>query len=367
MAIVIAVTDKGAGKKGMSAFIVPTNAPGWVVARLEEKLGQHSSDTAQINFEDCRVPAENLIGEEGEGYKIALSALEGGRIGIAAQSIGMARSAPSVGSIVMTTTTAFSAILAWMGGRRLPGLGWLGIFVAFAGVVIVVNNSLSSWTLALGNIDGALFWVLSAFAWALYVDRCTPYNARLGGLRVFAWTTLIGSVVLTLLALAFDSLAEFGRLDTRQFSYWLYTAIFPVGVAFLGLSIGFERLGVPRVMVYMYLIPVAGVGLSAAFFGDSLTPARVLGGLGVLNLEGIQSRYEDPDAELRRIADYPPDQATRGLQDIYRARDVDADLMVERIKEIKASGVLTAGGRSARSEESGPRAALAISRTRMAA
>ena len=196
--------------------------------------------------------------------------------------LGMARSAPSVGSIVMTTTTAFSAILAWMGGRRLPGLGWLGIFVAFAGVVIVVNNSLSSWTLALGNIDGALFWMLSAFAWALYVDRCTPYNARLGGLRVFAWTTLIGSVVLTLLALAFDSLAEFGRLDTRQFSYWLYTAIFPVGVAFLGLSIGFERLGVPRVMVYMYLIPIAGVGLSAAIFGDPLTPARVLGGLVVL-------------------------------------------------------------------------------------
>ncbi len=93
VAIVIAMTDKGAGKKGMSAFIVPTNAPGYVVARLEDKLGQHSSDTAQINFDNCRVPAENLIGQEGEGYKIALGALEGGRIGIAAQSVGMARSA----------------------------------------------------------------------------------------------------------------------------------------------------------------------------------------------------------------------------------------------------------------------------------
>jgi alkylation response protein AidB-like acyl-CoA dehydrogenase len=93
VAIVIAVTDKGAGKKGMSAFIVPTNSPGYQVARLEEKLGQHSSDTAQINFDNCRVPAANLIGAEGEGYRIALSALEGGRIGIAAQSIGMARSA----------------------------------------------------------------------------------------------------------------------------------------------------------------------------------------------------------------------------------------------------------------------------------
>jgi butyryl-CoA dehydrogenase len=93
VAIVIAVTDKGAGKKGMSAFIVPTDTPGYVVARLEDKLGQHSSDTAQIRFDGCRIPAENLIGAEGEGYRIALSALEGGRIGIAAQSLGMARSA----------------------------------------------------------------------------------------------------------------------------------------------------------------------------------------------------------------------------------------------------------------------------------
>ena len=98
-AVVIAVTDKAAGKKGMSAFIVPTHRlgnHGWVVARIEDKLGQHSSDTAQINLENCRVPAENLIGEEGEGYKIALSALEGGRIGIGAQSVGMARSALEV-------------------------------------------------------------------------------------------------------------------------------------------------------------------------------------------------------------------------------------------------------------------------------
>ena len=98
-AVVIAVTDKAAGKKGMSAFIVPTHRlgnHGWVVARIEDKLGQHSSDTAQINLENCRVPAENLIGEEGEGYKTALSALEGGRIGIAAQSVGMARSALEV-------------------------------------------------------------------------------------------------------------------------------------------------------------------------------------------------------------------------------------------------------------------------------
>jgi butyryl-CoA dehydrogenase len=93
LAVVVAVTDKGAGKKGMSAFLVPTDTPGYVVARLEDKIGQHSSDTAQINFDNCRIPADHLIGDEGQGYRIALSALEGGRIGIAAQSVGMARSA----------------------------------------------------------------------------------------------------------------------------------------------------------------------------------------------------------------------------------------------------------------------------------
>jgi butyryl-CoA dehydrogenase len=93
LAIVMAVTDKAAGKKGISAFVVPTRTPGYVVARLEDKLGQHASDTAQIVFEDCRIPAFNRLGDEGQGLKIALSGLEGGRIGIAAQSVGMARAA----------------------------------------------------------------------------------------------------------------------------------------------------------------------------------------------------------------------------------------------------------------------------------
>jgi alkylation response protein AidB-like acyl-CoA dehydrogenase len=93
VAIVMAVTDKAAGKKGISAFWVPTNTPGYIVAGIEHKMGQHSSDTAQIVFDNCRVPLENLIGEEGQGYKIALSGLEGGRIGIASQSVGMARAA----------------------------------------------------------------------------------------------------------------------------------------------------------------------------------------------------------------------------------------------------------------------------------
>ena len=93
LAIVMAVTDKAAGKRGISAFLVPTTTPGYQVARVEDKMGQHASDTAQIVFEQCRVPVENRLGDEGQGLKIALSGLEGGRIGIASQSLGMARAA----------------------------------------------------------------------------------------------------------------------------------------------------------------------------------------------------------------------------------------------------------------------------------
>lgn len=93
LAIVIAVTDPAKGKKGLSAFIVPTDTPGYQVSRVEKKLGQAASDTCAIVLENCRVPAANLLGAEGEGYKVALASLESGRIGIAAQALGMARSA----------------------------------------------------------------------------------------------------------------------------------------------------------------------------------------------------------------------------------------------------------------------------------
>ncbi len=91
--IVFAVTDPEAGKKGISAFIVPTDTPGYKVVRVEEKLGQHSSDTCQIAFDDMRLPENLRLGAEGEGYRIALSNLEGGRVGIASQAVGMARAA----------------------------------------------------------------------------------------------------------------------------------------------------------------------------------------------------------------------------------------------------------------------------------
>ena len=106
-AIVMAVTDKAAGKRGISAFVVPTDSPGYQVARLEDKMGQHASDTAQIVFDGCRVPLSHRLGDEGMGLRIALSGLEGGRIGIASQSVGMARAAFEAALAYSKERTAF--------------------------------------------------------------------------------------------------------------------------------------------------------------------------------------------------------------------------------------------------------------------
>jgi hypothetical protein len=93
IAIVFAVTDPDAGRKGISAFLVPTDSPGFRVSGIEHKLGQRASDTAQLVFEDIELTPDLMLGSEGEGYRIALANLEGGRIGVGAQAVGMARAA----------------------------------------------------------------------------------------------------------------------------------------------------------------------------------------------------------------------------------------------------------------------------------
>lgn len=112
VAIVFAVTDPTRGKKGISAFIVPTDTPGYQVASVEKKLGQKASDTCQIVFENLRLTPDLLLGEEGEGYRIALSNLEGGRIGIAAQATGMARAAYEAALAYAQERQAFGKVIA---------------------------------------------------------------------------------------------------------------------------------------------------------------------------------------------------------------------------------------------------------------
>ena len=112
LAIVFAVTDPAAGKRGISAFVVPTDTPGYRVASVEAKMGQRASDTCQIVFAHCSIPAVNLLGDEGQGYKIALGNLEGGRIGIAAQCIGIARAALEAATLYSREREAFAKPLS---------------------------------------------------------------------------------------------------------------------------------------------------------------------------------------------------------------------------------------------------------------
>ncbi len=107
MALIFAVTDPSAGKKGISAFVVDTSDPGYKVTRVEKKMGQNASDTCEVAIENLKVPADALLGEEGQGYRIALANLEGGRIGIAAQAIGMARAALEIAIRYARERTSF--------------------------------------------------------------------------------------------------------------------------------------------------------------------------------------------------------------------------------------------------------------------
>jgi butyryl-CoA dehydrogenase len=107
VALVFARTEPGGGKRGISAFIVETAWPGYRVGRVERKMGQNASDTCEIHFENLEIPVENRLGEEGEGYRIALANLEGGRIGIAAQSVGMARAAYELALVYAKEREAF--------------------------------------------------------------------------------------------------------------------------------------------------------------------------------------------------------------------------------------------------------------------
>ena len=110
--IVFAVTDPAGGKRGMSAFLVPAGTPGMSVASLEQKMGQEASDTAQLSFDGARIPEDHLIGKEGDGYRIALANLEAGRIGIAAQCVGMARAALRHALAYSKERTAFGKMIS---------------------------------------------------------------------------------------------------------------------------------------------------------------------------------------------------------------------------------------------------------------
>ena len=120
LVIVTAKTDEAKRHKGISAFLVKPGTPGFSVGRIEDKMGLRASDTCDLHFDDCRIPAEDRLGKEGEGFKIAMTALDGGRIGIAAQSVGVAQAAMDAAVKYMKKREAFGQKIS-----KFQGLRWI--------------------------------------------------------------------------------------------------------------------------------------------------------------------------------------------------------------------------------------------------
>jgi alkylation response protein AidB-like acyl-CoA dehydrogenase len=143
IAFVFAVTDPAAGRKGISAFVIPTNIPGYIASRVEEKMGQHASDTCELALNEIVVPEDALLGNEGDGYKIALSNLEGGRIGIAAQCVGVARKALELARDYAQERTAFGKVISAYQGVSFR-LADMATAVAAAEQLVIHAASLKS-------------------------------------------------------------------------------------------------------------------------------------------------------------------------------------------------------------------------------
>jgi drug/metabolite transporter (DMT)-like permease len=194
------------------------------------------------------------------------------------------RTTPSgVSAIYMATSPIWAAVFARIAGRRLPALAWIGLLIALLGVFVVVNNHFTRIVVRFDSLGPALWWLANAAGWALFVNVSAPFIVRVGPLRSGAWMTAIGASTLLIVALMQGAEARaFLRFETSLWVAFVYMALIVGGLSFLTWNLGLERLGAPRAMLYMYLVPVAAVCIAAAIFGDPLTAPRVAGGIVVL-------------------------------------------------------------------------------------
>ncbi len=189
----------------------------------------------------------------------------------------------SVGPIFMATSPIFGALLAHLAGQRLRPLGWIGIALAFCGVLLVINNSLSAITVTFDSLLYDGLWLANAILWAVFAARSPKLIATLGPVRMSAWLMLSTAILL-------GPLAIWGGLQTNWPAFppllwlnFLYTSLITAGLASIFWNIGIGRLGITRTMIYMYLVPIFAVGMAVIFLGEDLTAARTLGGIAVLS------------------------------------------------------------------------------------
>ncbi|MEO8559580.1 MAG: DMT family transporter [Rhodospirillales bacterium] len=188
----------------------------------------------------------------------------------------------SVGPIFMATSPIFGALLARLSGHRLRPLGWIGIALAFCGVLLVINNSLSAITVTFDSVLYDGLWLCNAILWALFAARSPRLIATLGAVRMSAWLMLFTALLLAPLAIWGGLRMDWPAFPPLLWLNFLYTSLITAGLASIFWNIGIGRLGITRTMIYLYLVPIFAVTIAVIFLGEVLTLARALGGVAVL-------------------------------------------------------------------------------------
>lgn len=194
---------------------------------------------------------------------------------------GLSLTSASKASVLITTSPIFGALIAAFQGNVPSPKAWLGIFLAFLGVVIVINNSLTSITIGIGSIVGDLLIISASFMWAVYTFVSEPIVSRRGPIFVTAWAMLFGAVILTLIGIPSLLDPQWIYMPGMSWLAWASTTVFGAALAFVWYCAGITRLGITRGMVYSYFIPVIAILTAVLFFDESMTLVQLFGALVV--------------------------------------------------------------------------------------
>lgn len=206
----------------------------------------------------------------------------------------------SKGAILIATSPIWAMILGSLRGQRLSLLAWGGVLLSFAGVFLVINNSLTAMTVGGGHILGDLMFLSVAFCWALFSVLSPPYLTRLGPLYVSSWSMLFGAVLLAPAMLWGWDETPWATLETSHWAAFLYTAIMAGALGYLFWYEGINRLGVARSVIYSYLIPVFAMISAVTFLGEHVSPVQLAGAaiviLGLVITRQAATKAQVPDA-----------------------------------------------------------------------
>jgi len=191
-------------------------------------------------------------------------------------------STASKGSILIATSPIWALILGRLRGQRLSAIAWGGVLLSFAGVFLVINNSLTAITIGGGHILGDLLFLAVAFCWALFSVLSQPYLGRLGTLYVSGWSMLFGALLLTPFIFWGWNDTPWEAMQTGHWASFLYTAILAGALGYLLWYEGIARLGIARSVIYSYLIPVFAMISAIAFLGEHVSLAQLIGAAVVI-------------------------------------------------------------------------------------